>query len=820
MSRQGLLWIRQGHLRSIAMLAAALAALPSLSFGDKANDGLLVRFRFDGNANDDQGGPPFALRNTEFIDNSLYLNGIYEGNSPDGYHAAGTTPALDYSRFSVAVRFRPESFGSGKTNILMGGIAYRWFGIQRSAAGGLTITLNNQAFVHDVEKVALVEGKWKTIACSVDLSRGKVVVYSDGEKVDEFALPASFKLAVIGSNVEGRDKVWTFSNYSNGNCFYGLADELLVYGKPLSDEQLAAVSKTPAELAAAVSKPIAAEPSLRQMGAKFLAKGFAATWSPDAKRVLFSALPVGSGIDRLDIASGKITRLIAPGKDASLSPTGKLLAYVRGDGTEEEIWLADGDGSHTRKLADGGFPRWAADGKTLYFHEHKEGTVQAVDATAAKPTIHDITPFRDSFYPVVSPDGKSLAYVSGGNLVVVNLQSNDRVTRSLVGAGAGLVGWSPDSKQVACGGFGVGDRVGLFLFDLAGGQVKQMATGQYTLPVWSPDGKWLAFDLRGESGDWQVWAIETKQLATLKPYEPPVDRYALPEGDVTKLLAFIKQLREFRPTNATDFTAHREKGPSAIAAAAKKIMALETDKTSAAYATARLAVLEPRVAKILTLSTADRKALIEDLEAALAAKSSHGLEPADVNLVFSAARPLEYGDDLEWAAQAIERLAKAFGPDDGPFGAQARSLFGSARRLGLVGHEVTLDGTTTAGQAFDWASYRGKVVLIDFWATWCGPCVAELPNVRELYDKYHERGFDVVGISLDGDREALDKFLSEKGIPWTTLHQAGGQHPAAAFYGVSAIPTVLLVDRDGKVVSIRARGEELKRLLGELMQDK
>ncbi|HET6880531.1 MAG TPA: TlpA disulfide reductase family protein, partial [Pirellulales bacterium] len=100
---------------------------------------------------------------------------------------------------------------------------------------------------------------------------------------------------------------------------------------------------------------------------------------------------------------------------------------------------------------------------------------------------------------------------------------------------------------------------------------------------------------------------------------------------------------------------------------------------------------------------------------------------------------------------------------------------------------------------------------------WCGPCVAEVPNVKSLYAKYHDRGFDVVGISLDRDRAALDKFLVEKEIPWTTLHEAGGTHPAATHYGVNAIPTMLLVGRDGKVVSIRARGEELTRLLADLI---
>ena len=681
MIRLGLFGIRQGHFPSLAMLAVALAALPSLSFGDEANERLLVRFRFDGNANDDQGGPPFELRNTEFIDNALYLNGIYEGNSPDGYHAMAKTPGLNYSRFSVAVRFRPESFGSGKTNILTGGTAARWFGIARSPAGRLTITLNNQAFLHEVAKVAIVEGKWTGIACAIDLQQGNVVVYADGEQADEFTLPPGFKLAIIGNKrFEERDKVWTFSNYSNGNVFCGLVDEFLVYGKTLSDDQLAAASKTPAALVAAVRKPIAAEASLRRIGTKFLAKGCTATWSPDASQILFSAMPVGSGIDRLDIASGKITRLFAPGKDASLSPSGKIVAYVRGDGEGEEVWLADADGSNTRKLADGGFPKWAADGKTLYFHSHKEWTVKSVNVMAAERVINDVAPFRDSFYPVVSPDGKGLAYVSGGSLVVINLETKDRLTRSLATSGAGLVGWSPDSKQVVYGGFGVDDRVGLFLFDLAGGNVKQIAAGQYTQPVWSPDGKWLAFDLRGgNSSEWQIWAIETNQLDTLKLY---VDRYSLPEDDVTKLLEFIRQLRDFRPTNVTDLMAHREKGPTAIAAAAKKILALETDKMSSAYATARLAVLEPRVAKLTTMNAADRKGVIEELEAALSVKASHGLVQADINLAFNAAQMLEYGDDLDWAAAAIERLAKTFGPDDGPF---ARRL---VRCLALLGASV------------------------------------------------------------------------------------------------------------------------------------
>ncbi len=119
--------------------------------------------------------------------------------------------------------------------------------------------------------------------------------------------------------------------------------------------------------------------------------------------------------------------------------------------------------------------------------------------------------------------------------------------------------------------------------------------------------------------------------------------------------------------------------------------------------------------------------------------------------------------------------------------------------------------TTLDGRRVSLDTYKGKVVLLDFWATWCGPCVVEVPNVKAAYNRFHAQGFEVLGISLDENREALKSFVARKEMPWPQVFNADadrGSDPAS-LYGVRGIPYTVLVGKDGKIVAMDLRGDHL-----------
>jgi thiol-disulfide isomerase/thioredoxin len=123
-----------------------------------------------------------------------------------------------------------------------------------------------------------------------------------------------------------------------------------------------------------------------------------------------------------------------------------------------------------------------------------------------------------------------------------------------------------------------------------------------------------------------------------------------------------------------------------------------------------------------------------------------------------------------------------------------------------------------AGEPLSIARFKGKVVLVDFWATWCGPCVGELPNVLAAYEKYHDKGFEIIGVSLDQDENALKSFIKEKGMVWPQYFDGKGWgSKLGQKYGIDSIPMTFLLDRDGKIVAKGLRGPKLDEQLAKML---
>lgn len=135
----------------------------------------------------------------------------------------------------------------------------------------------------------------------------------------------------------------------------------------------------------------------------------------------------------------------------------------------------------------------------------------------------------------------------------------------------------------------------------------------------------------------------------------------------------------------------------------------------------------------------------------------------------------------------------------------------------LVGKPMEIEGVTTDGDEFDWKAYKGKVVIVDFWATWCGPCIRELPNVKKTHERLHGKGLEIVGISVDKDEEALAEFLEKNELPWTTL--AGEKAQAMSKkYGVRGIPTMMLIDTEGNIAGVAHNIGALTKKAEELLE--
>jgi thiol-disulfide isomerase/thioredoxin len=122
------------------------------------------------------------------------------------------------------------------------------------------------------------------------------------------------------------------------------------------------------------------------------------------------------------------------------------------------------------------------------------------------------------------------------------------------------------------------------------------------------------------------------------------------------------------------------------------------------------------------------------------------------------------------------------------------------------------------GSKFSLAQWKGKVVLIDFWATWCGPCMRELPNVKATYQAHHKDGFEIIGVSLDQDKAKLQQVIAAQGISWPQLFDGNGwDNVIAQQCAVRSIPATFLVGKDGVLIAAGLRGAQLDAAIAKAL---
>ena len=175
------------------------------------------------------------------------------------------------------------------------------------------------------------------------------------------------------------------------------------------------------------------------------------------------------------------------------------------------------------------------------------------------------------------------------------------------------------------------------------------------------------------------------------------------------------------------------------------------------------------------------------------------------------------GDDFAQMPEEAERLYNELTPEVKASYAGQLLLKRIKNPVQQIAPEIALP--TPDGNIVKLSSLRGKYVLVDFWASWCGPCLAEAPNVKAIYEDYKDKGFEIYGVSLDSNKEAWEKAIQQNGLNWIQVSSLSGfACPTIRDYNVSGVPCTFLLDKEGHVIGKNLRGQELRNKVASLFE--